>query len=176
MSLRQSSKRQAIALLLITTILFSTLVSACQKSEATPTRSVSGSDIQVNITGPTREPYQFKTSEPGTVSVHGTLAVLDPMSLVPAPDDAVFLVPIADVGISTIPEFTVGSVPQAEVDESTGEFMFTNLQPGQYAVVVITKGGAQIPTRFYESGNFAIFTLDSSQIDTTVELELLSLP
>jgi hypothetical protein len=102
--------------------------------------------------------------------------VLDPISLVPAEDDAIYLVPIPDAGISTVPEFEDGTVPQAEVDERTGEFLFTNVQPGQYAVVVVTRGGAQIPARFFNADGYAIFDVDASQSDTLVELGNLSFP
>jgi hypothetical protein len=157
-------------------ILIVLVIAACQGAESTPPRDVSGSDIQVSITGPTLEPYQFKTSDKGTAAVHGKILVLDPMSLVPAPDDAVYLVPLPDASITTIPEFESGTVPQAEVDEASGEFMFTNLQPGQFAIVVVTKGGAQIPARFYQENNYAIFKIEESQLDTIIELGNLSLP
>jgi hypothetical protein len=151
-------------------------LSACQQSDATPTQIVAATDAQVNISTPTIEPFPFKTSEPGTTSIHGILLVLDPMTLIPASDDAIYLVPLPDAGISTIPHFEKGTVPQAEVDETSGEFMFTNIQPGSYAVVVITKSVAQIPARFYQTGNYAIINVEASQADTTIELDKLSLP
>lgn len=161
-------------IVLLTSVVLS--LSACQGSEATPTRDVSVNQVQIVVSTPTTEPFPFITSEPGTTSAHGILIVLDPMTLVPAPDDAIYLVPIPEAGISTIPQFEVGTVPQAEVDEGTGEFMFTNLSPGHYAVVVITRGGAQIPARYFETGNFAIFKVDASQADSIIELGKLSLP
>lgn len=161
--------------LFITLIIIMLAIAACQGSAATPTRSVSASDVQIIIATPT-EPYVFKTSEPGMASAHGILLVLDPMTLVPAPGDSIYLVPIPDAGMSTIPQFEVGTVPQADVFETTGEFMFTNIPPGQHAVVIITKGGAQIPARYFETGSFAIFKVDASQADTVIELGKLSLP
>jgi len=168
-----SKTRINLFLIVATFMIFA--LSACQQSEATPTRDVSVVDVQVNISTPTSEPFPFKTSEPGTTTVHGKLLVLDPMTLLPAPDDAIYLVPLTE-DAQTIPQFKKGEVPQAEVDETSGEFMFTNIQPGYYAVVVITKGGAQIPSRFYQTGNYAMFNVDASQADTTIELDKLSLP
>jgi hypothetical protein len=150
-------------------------ITACQGTTPTPDREISASDVQIIVATPT-EPFPFKTSEPGTVAAHGMLLVLDPMTLVPAPDDAIYLVEIPEAGISSIPQFEEGTVPQAEVDETTGEFMFTNLVPGHYAVVVVTRGGAQIPSRYFETGNFAIFKVEESQADTVLELGKLSLP
>ena len=170
------SGQTRIALTILVIVFMSLALSACQQTAATPTRDVTVGDVQVVISTPTKEPYPFKTSEPGTTTVHGLLVVLDPMTLIPAPDDAIYLVPLPDAGITTVPQFEKGTVPQAEVDETTGEFTFTNIQPGSYAVVVITKGSAQIPTRFYTTGNFAIFTVEESQADTTIELDKLSLP
>ena len=163
------------AKLIILGLLAVIILVGCQEVVATPQRNISASDIQVSITGPTLEPYQFRTSDKGTATAHGIMLVLDPMSLVPAPDDAIYLVPLPDAGITTVPQFEPGTVPQAEVDEASGEFMFTNLQPGQYAVVVVTKGGAQIPARFYQK-DYAIITIDESQLDTIIELGNLSLP
>jgi hypothetical protein len=79
-------------------------------------------------------------------------------------------------GLATIPPFEVGDVPQAEVDERTGEFYFTNIDPGRYVIVVLTKGGTQLPARFYEQGNIAIIILQDTEKGTTIELEYLSLP
>jgi len=153
------------------------LLSACNNASSEPTREVSINEVQVTVSAPSPQPYMFKTSEPKSITVHGDLVVLDPMTMIPAPNDSIFLVPLpVDQPISVIPQFEEGTVPQAEVDERVGEFFFTNLQPGQYAVVVITNGGAQIPVRYMDSASYAIFTLDSTQVDTTFELGNLTLP
>jgi hypothetical protein len=158
-------------------LVFTFILSACSPTTSETTRQVSINDVQVTVAPATLEPYIFITSEPNTITIHGVLIVLDPMTIIPAPNDSIFLAPLpVDQPISAIPQFEEGTVPQAEVDESTGEFVFTNIQPGQYAVVVITKGGAQIPTRYQESSSYAIFTLDDSQKDTTFDLGKLTLP
>jgi hypothetical protein len=164
---------------LISCLLFILIVSqvACSGNSTEPTRQVVVGEIQVTITAPTQDTYTFKTSDPGAITVHGDLIVLNPTAMVPASDDSIFLVPLpADEPISTIPQFEVGKVPQADVNETNGEFVFTNLQPGQYAVVVVTSGGAQIPVRNMGSSSYVIFTLDSSQADSTVDIGSLSLP
>jgi hypothetical protein len=153
------------------------MLTACGGTPPEATREVLISDVQVNIAGPTVEPYIFKTSEPGTITVHGVLVVLDPMTIIPAPGDSIYLVSLPiDQPISGIPSFEIGAVPQADVDERTGDFVFTNIQPGQYAVVVITHGGAQIPVRYMETATYAIFTVEASQADTTVDLGSMTLP
>lgn len=162
--------------LIVFVLILMLALTACQGATPTSPREVSVDEVQVVIATPTKAPFPFATSEPGKTSAHGMLLVLDPMSLVPAPDDAIYLVPLPDAGISTIPQFEVGTVPQAEVDETTGEFMFTNIEPGDYAVVVVTRGGAQIPSRYFETGNFAIIKVEASQADTVIELGKLSLP
>jgi len=167
------------------------VLAGCQAAN-TPDPQVSVTDIQIttepgsSTTGgkatkapiPTLEPYTFKTSEAGTVTLHGMLAVMDPTSILPGPDDAIFLVPMNDAGpgATTIPQFTVGEVPQADVDERTGEFTFQNIQPGRYAVVVLTKGGSQIPAKMLDDGSLAIITVDKSSLDQTMELGTLRLP
>lgn len=124
------------------------------------------------------EPYEFAQSDPGYITLHGLLVVRDPTSMLPAPDDAVYLVPVGGEGqgVTGIPQFTPGEVPQADVDERTGEFVFVNIEPGKYAIVAITMGGAQIPTRSMDDGNYAIITFLEDEIDQVVELGSLSLP
>ena len=126
----------------------------------------------------TMEPYVFKTSQPGTATLHGNLIALDP-STVPAMDDAIYLVPIDQnsPGVLTIPQFTKGEVPQADVDERNGEFMFTDIKVGRFVVVVVTAGGAQIPARTMdESRNLIIVKVDETYLDKITEIGKMSLP
>jgi hypothetical protein len=163
-------------------LLIFTLLSACQPEPA----ATVAVDNEITVVAPelpesgnpTIEPYEFATSKSGFVTVHGLLVVRDPTSILPGPDDAVFLVPMdaEGAGVTGIPQFTVGEVPQADVDERTGEFVFVDIQPGKYAVVVMTVGGSQIPTRLMEDGSFSIFTFTEEQLDQVVELGSLSLP
>jgi hypothetical protein len=99
------------------------------------------------------------------------------MVLMPASDDAIYLVPLtgAEGGPSTVPPVEKDKNPQAEVDEVTGDFVFTNIQPGQYAVVVITVGGSEIPVRMYETGNLAIVTVKDTDLGKTIDLGYLSM-
>ncbi|MEJ5202748.1 MAG: hypothetical protein WHV66_11000 [Anaerolineales bacterium] len=126
---------------------------------------------------PTLEPYVFKTSQPGTVTIRGILAVLDPVVMMPAPDDAIYLVPLSsgNGGPATVPPIEKGKMPQAEVDEHTGEFVFTNILPGQYAVVVVTLGGSEIPVRDFDTNNLAIITIQESDLGKTIDLGYLAL-
>ena len=140
-------------------------------------------NIQVTeqlATTPTWTPYIFKTSEAGSISIHSFLLVPDPMFALPDPstNDAIFLVPLpsGEENVSALPKFNVGEVPQAETNETTGEFMFTNIFPGKYLVMVITSGGSQIPARFNESGNLAVISVEESDIGQTKQLEYLVIP
>jgi hypothetical protein len=175
------TKYQSIAA--ITFVLALSIVfSAC---EAEPTATVAVNNEITVVTpelpasgNPTMEPYDFATSDSGFITLHGLLVVRDPTSILPGPDDAIFLVPMdaEGEGVTGIPQFTVGEVPQADVDERSGEFVFVDIQPGKYAVVVVTQGGSQIPTRLMEDGTFSIFTLTVDQQDQVIELGSLSLP
>ncbi len=166
------------------TVILSTLAifSACQVN---PTATVSVDSELIIVTAespgseePTMDEYEFATSQSGFVTLHGLLVVRDPITILPGPDDAVFLVPMdgEGEGVTGIPQFTVGEVPQADVDERTGEFVFIDIQPGKYAVVVVTKSGSQIPTRKMGDGTFSIFTFTVDQEDQIVEIGSLSLP
>lgn len=162
-------------------LLSALLLVKCQQPN-TDTMSPTSGMVEVIVTeqppAPKKpDPPAFKTSHPGTIAVHGVLLVLDPLTVLPDSNDAIFLVPIpSGEGITTIPPFKVGEVPQAEVDEATGEFMFTDILPGQYAVVVLEKGGSQIPARVLDSNSLSILTLKESDRDQTVELGYLRFP
>jgi hypothetical protein len=177
MNLNRIMYKHSMGLIILALLGLMIFLTACNTNTAVPTRDVSINEVEVAVAPPTPEPYVFKTSDPNTITVHGKLIVLDPMTIIPAPNDSIFLVPLPiDEPISMIPQFELGTVPQAEVDESSGEFVFTNLEPGQYAVVVITMGRAQIPTRFIDTSSYAIFTVDETQVDTTVDIGKLTLP
>ncbi len=123
------------------------------------------------------EPFAFKPSDPGKITLHGVLIVFDLFMMAPDPNDGIFLVPIPSGNtVSTIPLFTIGEVPQAEVDERTGEFYFTNIEPGRYAVVVLTNADAQVPARNSDDSSLAIFTVEESDRDAKIELGHVTLP
>lgn len=157
-------------------------LTACQKTEVSLTPKTGIIDIQVtNVPIPlptTIQPYIFRTSQPGTATLHGDLVVLDPVTI-PAHDDAIYLVPIDQdsPGVLAIPQFTKGEVPQADVDERSGEFMFTDIKAGRYVVVVVTMGGAQIPARTMDgSRNLVIVKVDETFLDKITEIGTMSLP
>ena len=167
-----------------TTIILSLSVifTACQ-TDKTATVSIDSELIVLatESTGsgnPTLEPYEFATSRSGFITLHGLLVVRDPLTILPGPDDAIFLVPMDSEGegVTAIPQFKVGEVPQADVDERTGEFVFIDIDPGRYAVVVLTKGGSQIPTRNMDDGIYSIITFTVEQQGQSIELGNLSLP
>jgi len=80
-------------------------------------------------------------------------------------------------GVLAIPQFTEGEVPQADVNEPTGEFMFTDIKPGRYVVVIVTIGGAQIPARaMNESRNLVVVNVDETFLDKITEIGTMSLP
>lgn len=125
---------------------------------------------------PTFEPHPFKTSEPGTVTVHGTLMIYYPEFSRPI-DDGLFLVPLQDGGSTTegITEIIIGETPQAEIDERTGEFYFTNIKPGLYALQVLTTGTAQVPVYNLNDDTNVILEIKNEDIDTFIELGYVKL-
>ncbi len=72
--------------------------------------------------------------------------------------------------LSTIPQFEEGTVPQADVDERTFEFVFTNIEPGEYAVVVLSRNGPQVPARFLEDESLAIITIENSDDPKEIDI------
>ena len=163
-------------------MLFTTTLVACQQETlASPPTKMELVDIQVtDQLYPAQAPESniFKTSQPGTASIHGFLIVTNPIGMLPDPNDAIFLVPLESGGAdpATIPSFVLGEVPQAEVNESNGEFTFKDIKPGRYAVIVLTLGGSQIPARTYKGRNLVIVKVEESDRGNTIELGDLSLP
>jgi hypothetical protein len=142
-----------------------------------PTETAIVQESSSDITMAGLEPYDFKVSDPGFITIKGYLVVFDPSTTLPDPNDAIFLVPMPeDAGVVTIPPFTVGEVPQAEVDERTGNFVFTNIEPGQYAVVVLTMGQAQMPARYVDDGSLAIIKFSEADRDQVIKLEYIGIP
>lgn len=127
---------------------------------------------------PTPEPFPFPPPEAGSITIHGTLVAKDPFFMAPDPEDPVFLVPLSgdESSIVTIPPFEIGSVPRAKVDIRNGEFVFTGIQPGQYAIVVLLATNAQVPAKFLENDNLAIITLTQADLDQVVEVGFVSVP
>jgi hypothetical protein len=134
---------------------------------------VPNSSDQPAAISPTLKPYTMETAKPGTAILHGLLLVRDPLVIRPDSEDAIFLVPLAGEGVISIPAFVVGEVPRAEVDETTGEFIFRDIKPGNYAIVILTAGGSQTPARFYKDNNFAIIRVKESDLGRTIELDYL---
>lgn len=121
--------------------------------------------------------YVFRTAQPGTATIKGELLVPSPDVALPDPNDAIFLVPIdTSQSVSNIPNFEVGTVPQADVDEATGEFVFTGIDKGTYAVVVLTMGGTQLPAHKYGSSDIQFITITDDNLDQTIEIGKISIP
>ena len=145
----------------ITITLLSILLSGCQNFK--------NQDARI-------EPYTFRTSTPGTATLHGELLVKDPDNAMPAPDDGIYLVPLpADQMVITVPTIAFAEDPQADVYERTGEFVFTDVQPGKYIVIVFTIYNGQIPARTTD-GNLAVIDVKESDLGQTIELDYLTVP
>ncbi len=146
------------------------------KTKLTP-EEVNGTVIVQPVGDPTQERFVLKTPEPGSISVHGILIVINPFTALPASNDAIYLVPMPsdEENITTIPPIDEQAV-QAQVDEGTGEFVVINVQPGQYAVVVIEKSGAQIPARYSDRDSMVIITLKDSDLNQVIDLGYLRFP
>ena len=153
------------------------LTSCNQNILAQPTESITINEtLIIQITDPTLEPFTFPTSNPNLATISGRLIVLN-LSMLPANDDAIFLVPLNPIDeISTIPIFEPEEVPQAIVDERTGDFVFNNIQVGKYVLVVLTQSGAQIPASFPDNGSYVIFDIHENNLDEIYNLGDINFP
>ncbi len=178
-----------------TVLLFLSLVIAALSSGCTQDKTTTIDSITVETTQPEDVPpgsypppttinaypapgeeYVFRSSVPGTATIHGLLLVMDPDQSIPDPNDGLFLVPLPESeGVVMLPTFVVGEVPQADVNEVTGEFVFTDITPGRYVMMVLTIHQAQIPVRTAD-GSFAIYTISEDDLDTVIEVQNLRIP
>lgn len=164
--------------LLLSWLLFLLLSASCAQNtviETTDSYSIDNNIIVLYST-PTIEPFDFPTSETNLTTIKGRLIVLN-LSMLPAKDDAIFLVPLDPINeISTIPSFEMGDVPQAIVDERTGDFVFTNIEIGKYALIVMTQNGAQIPASFKENSSYVIFDVNENNLGEIIDLKEVNFP
>ena len=134
-------------------------------------------DIKVTVQKQVLPTYAFRTSEPGFTTVKGEMVVRDPTVSVPDPNDAIFLVPLSTSEmVASIPPFQVGEVPQADVDETTGWFQFTDITPGTYVLMVLTIGNAQIPARPFAGSGLVVVKVKQEDIDKTIDLGKVAIP
>ena len=165
-------------------IILGMAITSCNSiSVPTPTNTVVAEPAEDQATSPPRGkptmvPLDFKTSEPGYFTIKGQLMVTNPMMMAPGRDDAMYLVPMdgQEENLTTIPPFEIGEVPQAEVDERNGEFVYTNIEPGVYAVVVETLEGSRLPARLMENDSIAIITIDELDENKMIDLGVLVFP
>jgi len=166
---------------LLICLLLSFMFGCGTANDINPTKQISATSTSTTVVESSpkeNDKYVFITSEPETVTLHGELIVLDPKGFIPNSNGAIFLVTLAgsDNSLATIPPFVVGEVPMADVDVTTGEFVFHSIQPGQYAVVILTSEEMQIPSRRYNDGSYVIFTIDESDKGNVIELGYITLP
>jgi len=134
------------------------------------------SDIKIINEDPVEETFNFPESDNGFSTITGTLIVTD-INLLPDSEDGIFLVPLDEEAlVSTIPQFEISEVFQAVVNEINGEFTFTNIPIGKYAVVVLTQYGAQIPATNENSSSFVIFDVKESDLNNTIILNNIMFP
>jgi hypothetical protein len=142
------------------------LLMGCQNSQIQET-SIPTSSV---------ESYAFRTSIPDTATLHGKLLVMDPDNAMPASNDAIYLVPLsADQQVIMVESIPFDKALQADVDERTGEFVFTDVQPGKYIIMIVTIYDGQMLVRTLD-GNFAVIDVNDLDLGQTIELDSLKVP
>jgi hypothetical protein len=115
-------------------------------------------------------------SKNGSVTLHGVLLVRDPDNAMPAADNAIYLVPLpAEQMVISVPTIPLENPIQARVNNKNGDFVFTNIQPGKYIVMVLTISNGQIPAH-KEDGSLAVIDVLETERNTTIQLNYLSVP
>jgi hypothetical protein len=145
-------------------------------TEAVP-QSAAPTQAEATLVWPTLAPRPVPSSEPGLVSAFGYLVVMNPLSAIPAPDDAIYLVPMVsgEENIAALPPLDDNAI-QAVVDETTGDFYFVNIPPGEYFLMVREKSGTVLPARLGNSDSMAFFQIQPNSQNEPINLGLLSFP
>ncbi len=151
-------------------------LTACNATSSSKDVTITGIKVTVRAPQPTAT-YPFKTSKSGTTTVQGSLLVLSPEVALPDENDAVFLVPLdTSVNVTSIPTFKVGEVPQAQVDERTGDFMFVNITPATYAVVILSRNGTQFPGHKNGKTDLIIVKVTEKDKDQLIDVGFVAFP
>jgi hypothetical protein len=105
-----------------------------------------------------------------TANLRGRLFVKDPDFAMPAPDNAIYLVPLtADQTVMTVPTIEFSTAIQAKVENTTGKFVFSNVPVGKYLVMVVTTSSSQIPA-YTPEGSLAVVDVKDSHLGKTTDL------
>ncbi len=118
--------------------------------------------------------HVFVKSKPGYATVHGQLVLTNPANLAPQ-KDGIFLSHLQE-GATVVPPVATDQAPRSDVDEATGEFIIPNVEPGRYAVVVLTESGLQVPAHLLQADELAIVSVKDSDLNHTIDLGQVRIP
>ncbi len=171
-------------LFLVTSILVTMGCSAASKKKVGPPTvsqvpvAASEASIETEIAKPVAAEGKrtFRQSNPGKATIHGILFLTNFMMVSPK-KEGVYLVRLDQArNIVTVPEFKAEDAIQAEVDETIGEFSFSNVDPGLYAVVIIATTGQQVPARKWKKSDYVLVNVTAADLNTTIELDTIQVP
>ena len=162
------------------------LAAACQSSQETPqvvptsspdvqdsplpTPTATLSAVDSPLPTPTRGP-----STKGRAAVRGVLFLTNPESTAPE-EDGIYLVKVdTDAGM-VIPMIDPKTSLQAEVDEVTGQFFFDDVEAGLYALVALTRRGAQLSISRMDTGQPQTILVGEQDLDQVIDLGQSRLP
>jgi hypothetical protein len=104
---------------------------------------------------------------------------MNPAQVAPQ-EDGLYLVPInTDVegGVAlVVPAVNPETALQASVDEVTGQFYFSDVSAGVYALVAVTDTDQQLSIRRLDTGEAVIVTLTGEDLGKVIDLGTLRLP
>jgi len=161
-------------------VLFVTIVialTACKPPMTeTPTSVVSPLPSTSPLPKQSAQPLVYPTSTSGNATVLGTLFVMDPMIGGPKNGDSIYLVPMPEAppsGLIVAPEVDPENAHKVTaIDRENGQFVFTNIPPGDYHILVVTPMGT-IPVRSMDTGRIQFPTL---LVDQVLDLGHVQIP
>jgi hypothetical protein len=154
------------------------IIAACQNENPSPTPSETATHSPI-VESVLSTPSPSPPRNPDVALVQGTLILLDPVNIAPQ-EDGIYLVPVdtdANEGVSmVVPAVDPKTSLQAEVDESDGQFYFTDVSADIYALVAMTENSQQLSIREFKTGKSVIVTVKEEDLGQTIDLGTLRLP
>lgn len=110
-------------------------------------------------------------------TIYGQLMLLDPTVIAPQ-EDGLYLVPVdADSDqMMVVPMVVEGEALQAQVDETTGNFVFTNVDVGHYILVAIIETGQERTVHRLGTNEAILPVVDEEDLGKAIDLGICSLP
>jgi hypothetical protein len=110
-------------------------------------------------------------------TIYGRLMLLDPTVLSPQ-EDGLYLVPIDSESeqMMVVPVIVEGEAIQAQIDETTGDFVFTDVEAGHYVLMAMLDTGQERVVHRLGTNEHVLPVVTEEDLGGAIDLGIVSLP